>query len=120
MSLLSSQHSDGVTEKKIGGGGGGGDNVHVHDKGTSLPATGILQYVAESGGNDAPSTYQIATGAPVEDHSPLGYNVGPVTIIFLNISMMIGTGVYSTRKLFQSCPRPLPPIYPAVHSLTLR
>ncbi|KAK8085887.1 high-affinity methionine permease [Apiospora hydei] len=78
MALLKSQHS--VAEKKT----------------SPSPTTGSLEYVAEAGGNDAPSTYQIATGAPVEDHSPLGYNVGPVTIIFLNISMMIGTGVYST------------------------
>ncbi|KAK8040249.1 High-affinity methionine permease [Apiospora marii] len=73
----------------------GGVDV-VQEKGAPSPATGSLQYVAGAGGNDAPSTYQIATGAPVEDNSPLGYNVGPVTIVFLNISMMIGTGIYST------------------------
>lgn len=60
---------------------------------------GSLQYVAEKGGNDAPETYQEATGAPVEKNSPLGFSVGPVTIMFLNISMMIGTGIYSTRTL---------------------
>lgn len=54
-------------------------------------------YVGEAGGNDAPSTYQDASGAPVETSSPLGYSVGPVTILFLNISMMIGTGIFSTR-----------------------
>ena len=58
---------------------------------------GSLRYVIDKGGNDAPP-YQEATGAPVERESPLGYAVGPVTIIFLNISKMIGTGVYSTRK----------------------
>lgn len=60
---------------------------------------GGLRFVAEKAGNDAGTwTYQEASGAPVEVVSPMGYNVGPVTIIFLNISMMIGTGVYSTRK----------------------
>ncbi|OIW32946.1 high-affinity methionine permease [Coniochaeta ligniaria NRRL 30616] len=57
---------------------------------------GSLHYVAEKGGNDSPASYQEATGAPVEVDSPLGYNVGAITIIFLNISKMIGTGVYST------------------------
>ncbi|KAK1961672.1 high-affinity methionine permease [Colletotrichum sublineola] len=37
-----------------------------------------------------------ASGAPVETSSPLEYGVGPITIVFLNIGMMIGTGVYST------------------------
>lgn len=55
-----------------------------------------MHYVAEKAGNDSGTTYQEATGAPVEINSPLGYNVGPVTIICLNVSMMIGTGIYST------------------------
>lgn len=59
---------------------------------------GSLRYVVEKGGNDSPPSYQEASGAPVERESPLGYSVGPVTIIFLNISKMIGTGVYSTRE----------------------
>ncbi|KAF2659756.1 amino acid transporter [Lophiostoma macrostomum CBS 122681] len=57
---------------------------------------GHLTYVAEQGGNNALPTYQEAVGAPVEVKSPFGYAVGPVTIIFLNISKMVGTGVYST------------------------
>ena len=60
---------------------------------------GSLHYVVEKGGNDSQPSYQEATGAPVEVNSPLGYNVGAVTIIFLNISKMIGTGVYSTREI---------------------
>lgn len=60
---------------------------------------GDLKYVVEKGGNDSLPSYQEASGAPVERESPLGYAVGPVTIIFLNISKMIGTGVYSTREL---------------------
>jgi hypothetical protein len=59
---------------------------------------GSLHYVVEKGGNNSLPSYQEATGAPVEVNSPLGYNVGAITIIFLNISKMIGTGVYSTRK----------------------
>ena len=37
-----------------------------------------------------------ASGAPVETNSSLGYSVGSVAILFLNFSMMVGTGVYST------------------------
>ena len=59
---------------------------------------GSLKYTREKGGNDSKPSYQEATGAPVETLSPLGYSVGPITIIFLNISKMIGTGVYSTRQ----------------------
>lgn len=55
------------------------------------------QYISEKGGNNAPPTYQDASGAPVESQSPLGYSVGPVTITLLNITMMIGAGIYSTR-----------------------
>lgn len=57
-----------------------------------------LKYTLETARNDSDPSYQVATGAPVELESPLGYSVGPVTIIFLNVSKMIGTGVYSTRK----------------------
>lgn len=61
-------------------------------------ADGDLKYAIEQSGNGSGPTYQEASGAPVETHSPLGYAVGPITIMFLNISKMIGTGVYSTRK----------------------
>ena len=59
---------------------------------------GSLGYTVAQAENDSPPSYQEASGAPVETKSPLGYSVGPVTIVFLNISMMIGTGVYSTRE----------------------
>ncbi|KAH9242449.1 hypothetical protein K456DRAFT_1716171 [Colletotrichum gloeosporioides 23] len=59
-------------------------------------SNGSVQYIGEKGGNDAPPTYQDASGAPVENNSPLGYSVGPVTITLLNITMMIGAGIYST------------------------
>ncbi|CAF9914569.1 hypothetical protein IMSHALPRED_001946 [Imshaugia aleurites] len=57
---------------------------------------GSLEFTIAQGGNGSLPSYQEASGAPVEIDSPLGYFVGPVTIVFLNISMMVGTGVYST------------------------
>ncbi|KAF7189196.1 High-affinity methionine permease [Pseudocercospora fuligena] len=57
---------------------------------------GDLKYVGQQGGNDAPVGYQETSGAPVEVQSPLGYSVGPVTIVFLNLSKMVGTGIFST------------------------
>lgn len=59
---------------------------------------GSLEFTVAQGGNDSLPSYQEASGAPVETGSPLGYFVGPVTVAFLNISTMIGTGVYSTRE----------------------
>jgi hypothetical protein len=59
-------------------------------------STGSTQYISEKGGNNAPLTYQDASGAPVEHQSPLGYSVNPVTLTLLNITMMIGAGIYST------------------------
>ncbi|KAL5117335.1 hypothetical protein ACEQ8H_004780 [Pleosporales sp. CAS-2024a] len=57
---------------------------------------GDLKYVGEQGGNSNTVAYQEASGAPVETLSPLGYNVGPVTILFLNLSSVVGTGIFST------------------------
>lgn len=64
------------------------------------------QYISERGGNNAPPTYQDASGAPIESQSPLGYSVGPVTITLLNITMMIGAGIYSTRSCDTNIPSP--------------
>jgi hypothetical protein len=61
---------------------------------------GDLEFTTEYGGNGSPPSYQEASGAPVERDSPLGYNVGWFTIIFLNVGQMIGTGVFSTRAYF--------------------
>ncbi|MCJ1432071.1 hypothetical protein MMC27_001427 [Xylographa pallens] len=55
-----------------------------------------LEFTSEYGGNGSGPSYQEISGAPVEHSSPLGYNVGWFTIIFLNIGQMIGTGVFST------------------------
>lgn len=71
--------------------------VYAADEGAV--SDGSLQYVHEKSGNTNEVSYQEASGAPVESDSPLGYSVGPITIIFLNLSKMIGTGIYSTRKL---------------------
>lgn len=59
---------------------------------------GSVHYIIKKAGNDSEVSYQDAIGAPVEVSSPLGYSVGPVTIVFLNISKMIGTGIFSTRE----------------------
>jgi hypothetical protein len=64
-------------------------------------ADGDLKFAIEQGGNGSQPSYQEVSGAPVEVHSPLGYAVGPVTIMFLNMSKMVGTGVYSTRQSSQ-------------------
>ncbi|KAL2190552.1 hypothetical protein L209DRAFT_703788 [Thermothelomyces heterothallicus CBS 203.75] len=95
-----------------GGGGGGGGGVETEQQqqrnggGSSSSVDrfdssgevtdGSLKYTLEKGENDSPVSYQEASGAPVERRSPLGYDVGSITIIFLNVGKMIGTGVYST------------------------
>lgn len=61
---------------------------------------GDLKYVGQRGGNNAPVGYQEASGAPVEVNSPLGYGVGPVTIIFLNLSKMASCKVSSCQADF--------------------
>ena len=48
---------------------------------------------------DGVPIYQDGNGAPVEQVSPLGYHVGWAGILFLNVSQMVGTGVFSTRTL---------------------
>ena len=47
---------------------------------------------------DGVAVYQDGNGAPVEQVSPLGYHVGWAGILFLNVSQMVGTGVFSTRE----------------------
>ncbi|KAF5512992.1 High-affinity methionine permease [Colletotrichum aenigma] len=75
---------------------GSEDSVDANSGHESDVTDGSLHYVVEKGGNNSGPSCQEATGAPVETSSPLGYAVGPVTIVFLNVSKMIGTGVYST------------------------
>ncbi|PVH93935.1 amino acid transporter [Periconia macrospinosa] len=45
---------------------------------------------------DGVQIFQDGNGAPVETVSPLGYHVGWFGILFLNVSQMVGTGVFST------------------------
>lgn len=59
---------------------------------------GDQKYVGVQADNDSPLSYQDASGAPVETHNPLGLSVGSVTILFLNLSKMVGTGIFSTRQ----------------------
>ena len=63
---------------------------------TAFVTEGSLQFALEKGENNSSPSYQEASGAPVEKYSTLGYHVGPITIVFLNLSKMVGTGVYST------------------------
>lgn len=49
--------------------------------------------------NDSLPSYEeaaVTTGAPTEKISPLGYHVDWVSVVFLNVGKMIGTGVFST------------------------
>lgn len=63
---------------------------------TTIIKEGGLEYAVEKGENSAQESYQETSGAPVETRSPLGYHVGGITILFLNLSKMVGTGVFST------------------------
>ena len=58
----------------------------------------VAIYTVDEGINNEKVTYQDSDGAPIESRSPLGYSVGWITVVFLNVSMMIGTGVFSTRR----------------------
>lgn len=82
--------------------------------GEAVYRTGNLEFVAEQGENGGKTTYQEASGAPVEAHSPLGTRIGWYTIIFLNLGQMIGTGVFSTRMLLDQA------LLPGIAKLTLR
>lgn len=68
------------------------------DSGSDVKVDGSLEFVHEYGGNQSKPSYQEASGAPVENVSPLGLHVDGFTTIFLNIGQMIGTGVFSTRR----------------------
>ncbi|TVY88450.1 High-affinity methionine permease, partial [Lachnellula willkommii] len=68
----------------------------VHVGRADVKTDGSLEFVHEVAGNDSKPSYQEASGAPVENVSPLGMQVGWLTTIMLNIGQMIGTGVFST------------------------
>ncbi|RYP61398.1 hypothetical protein DL769_007721 [Monosporascus sp. CRB-8-3] len=62
----------------------------------SVIRDGGLAYTVEKAENGSKPSWQEANGAPVESRSPLGYHVGWLTVIFLNVNQMIGTGIFST------------------------
>ncbi|KAL1410619.1 hypothetical protein Q8F55_004636 [Vanrija albida] len=74
---------------------GDGHTVPVLEK-RQFVIKGDLQFVGEAGHNVKDVTYQNVDGAPVEVTNPLGYNVGTWTAFLLNVSMIIGTGIFST------------------------
>ncbi len=79
---------------------GADGGVEVANDAASEISDGSIKYVGNQGGNNATVTFQEASGAPVEAASPMGYSVNAFTILFLNINMMIGTGIFSTREYF--------------------
>lgn len=68
---------------------------HTESDTSSVIVDGDLAYVRQVAGNGGVG-YQEAVGAPVESTSPLGYHVNWLTIIFLNVNHMVGTGIFST------------------------
>jgi hypothetical protein len=75
-------------------------DVEISDtsSGPEVIHDGNLAYTRAKAGNGSKAAYQEAVGAPVETDSPLGYEVGWFTVIFVNINMLIGTGIFSLRK----------------------
>jgi hypothetical protein len=71
---------------------------YTSDSEPSILHDGDLAYTWTKGENGSKPSYQEAVGARVESRSPLRYNVGWVTVIFLNVNQMIGTGIISTRR----------------------
>tara|TARA_R110002003_G_scaffold140_19_gene12866 strand:- start:2628 stop:2891 length:264 start_codon:yes stop_codon:yes gene_type:complete len=71
-----------------------------NDSNGNLDASIVREKNAQIGDQvyvDGVPVYQDGNGAPVEQVSPLGYHVGWAGILFLNVSQMVGTGVFSTR-----------------------
>lgn len=71
------------------------------DSGSEISASEVREKNATIGDKvlvDGEEVYQDGHGAPVEQASPLGYHVGWFGILFLNVSQMVGTGIFSTRK----------------------
>lgn len=74
----------------------------VRDTDSSDGTDNSLAFVQEYGGNLSKPSYQEASGAPVENISPLGLQVTWYSALFLNVGQMIGTGVFSTREFVTS------------------
>lgn len=77
-------------------------DAYTSDSEPSVIHDGNLAFTRVKGGNGSGATYQEAVGAPIESDSPLGYHVGWLTIVFLNVNQMIGTGIFSTRMSIQT------------------
>ncbi|KAI1412786.1 amino acid transporter [Hypoxylon sp. FL1857] len=71
-------------------------DVNPSTSDVSVIHDGNLTFTIEKAENGSKPSYQEAVGAPVESKSPLGYHVGWITVIFLNVNQMIGTGIFST------------------------
>lgn len=87
-----------VHQVTVGDANNGATDPYTSDSEPSVIHDGDLAFQRVKGGNNSGATYQEAIGAPVESHSPLGYHVGWLTIIFLNVNQMVGTGIFSTRR----------------------
>jgi amino acid transporter len=70
--------------------------AYASDSEPSIIRDGDLAYTLAVAGNGSKPSYQEAVGAPVESQSPLGYHVSWITVIFLNVNQMVGTGIFST------------------------
>lgn len=51
-----------------------------------------IEYARDGDGYDI----EITSGAPVENKNPLGYSVGPLSVIVLVLQGVVGTGIFST------------------------
>jgi amino acid transporter len=71
-------------------------NVQVSISDAKFLKVEDVDYVGEVGGNGGGASYQVATGAPIEVDSPLGYRVGFWTALMMNVGQTIGTGIFST------------------------
>ena len=94
FSKLFERHESASSQEVVGGNGDG----HTSSTDVSVIHDGGLAYTVAKAENGSKPSWQEAIGAPVESRSPLGYHVGWLTVIFLNVNQMIGTGVFSTRK----------------------
>lgn len=62
--------------------------VNSHTGEAEVRELGALEFVHEYGNNGSKPSYQEASGAPVENESPLGLQVTWFTTIFLNIGIV--------------------------------
>ena len=97
------RHDSASSQEGVGSAGEG----HTSSTDISIIHDGDLAYTVAKAENGSKPSWQEAVGAPVESRSPLGYHVGWLTVIFLNVNQMIGTGIFSTRMAIPSMERPI-------------